>query len=80
MNDVRYTFAKCFNCGLKAPLTYEQEDRLSELFKDGACPSCGSTKDWGIFRRDPMMLTAEAAGRGLLNLAGRLFRKAGRAS
>jgi hypothetical protein len=74
MSEVRYKFAKCFNCGLKAPLTWEQVDNVSELFKDGICPNCGS-KEWGVFRREPMLLATEAAGRGLLSLAGRLFRK-----
>ena len=73
-DEIRYRFAKCFNCGMKAPLTWEQDNKVSELFKNDSCPNCGS-KEWGVFRRDPMILTAEAAGRGLLKLAGRLFRK-----
>jgi hypothetical protein len=75
-DEVRYRFAKCFNCGLKVPLTWEQDNKLSELFKDDICPNCRS-REWGIFRRDPMILAAEAARRGLLNLAGRLLRKRG---
>ena len=28
MSEVRYRFARCFSCGLKVPLTWEQDNNL----------------------------------------------------